>query len=227
MKLARRDPVVAAFAGILDGQRLWLAVEDQPGSLALRATGSGDVVAPGNEVPADGQPGYLAARIDLAGLAASSAGETTYDVVLVPGRGRPLPVRSDAPVSRRPDASPWRLARTDEGLLQVHREDVPDAAELVTVEEVPEGLRLVVSSGPQLGLLVDDEPVVVLPVHDGAVTLPASDLPEQSARVMVGEPGSWRPVRRRANDLPDPGRGAPLPSGLRWSPRAELIARPG
>jgi hypothetical protein len=225
VKLARREPVVAAFAGILDGRRLWLAVEDTPGSLALRAADSGDVVAPANEVRADDQPGYRAARIDLAELPGGD--ETTYDVVLVPGRGRPVPVRSEAPVSRRPDASPWRLARTDEGLLQVHREDVPDAAELVTVEEVPEGLRLIVSDGPQLGLLIDDEPVVVLPVHDGAVTLPASDLPEQPARAMVGEPGSWRPLRRRANDLSDPGRGAPLPSGLRWSPSAELIARPG
>ena len=89
-----RGAPVAAFAGILDGQRLWLAVDAAPGSLALRDTGSGDVIAPENEVPADDQPGYRAARVDLAQLPGDA--EATYDVVVVPARNStPKPVWSE------------------------------------------------------------------------------------------------------------------------------------
>lgn len=268
MKLARRRPAqgpdaadtpppppgpprgapVAAFAGILDGQRLWLAIDDVPGSLALRDTASGDVVASENEVPADGQPGYLATRIDLARLPAGEG--TTYDVVLVPARDRrPKPVWSPPLTSPRPrpaddGSTRWRLGRTEAGLLQVHREPVEQAAELRGIEVVDGGLRLsIAGTGARLALLADDEPVVSLPTTSEGdtvtATLDAASLPaatsDQPTQVVVGEPGAWLPVRRRANDLADPGRGAPLPTlvddseheraRLRWSPHALLVAR--
>ena len=242
-----RGSPVAAFAGILDGQRLWVAIEDAPGSLALRDTGSGDVIAPENEVPADDQPGFRAARVDLGGLPGSDP--ASYDVVLVPARDRdPKPVWSEPLSGPRPRPAEdgdtqWRLGRTEAGLLQVHREQVEDAAELQSVEVADDGLLLTITgSGSSLALLVDDEPVVTLPVtRDGdtaTATIDAASMPdaeEQPTQVVIGEPGAWLPIRRRANDLADPGRGAPLPAlvnesererlRLRWSPRALLMAR--
>ncbi len=242
-----RGAPVSAFAGILDGQRLWLAVDDAPGSLALRDTGSGDVIAPENEVPADEQPGYRAARVDLAQLPGDA--EATYDVVVVPARNsNPKPVWSEPftaplPPPAEDGRTQWRLGRTDEGLLQVRRGVVEEAAELRTVEVSDDGLRLTIAgAGSTLALLADDEPVLTLPLAaDGdllTVTIEASSLPDpadQPAQVVIGEPGAWLPIRRRANDLAEPGRGAPLPAlvgdddrerlRLRWSPRALLLAR--
>ena len=243
-----RGAPVAAFAGILDGQRLWLAIDDVPGSLALRDAGSGDVIAPENEVAVDDQPGYRAGRFDLGRLPGDTG--TTYDVVLVPARDRkPQPVWSAPLTGPRPrpaedGATQWRLGRTEAGSLQVHRETVEPVAELRAVAVVDGGLRLTIAgTGGRLALLAGDEPVVNLPTTTEGdtvtATLDAASLPgtapEQPTRVMVGEPGAWQPVRRRDNDLADPGRGAPLPAlvddsererlRLRWSPRALLTAR--
>ena len=242
-----RGAPVAAFAGILDGQRLWVAVDDAPGSLALRDTGSGDVIAPENEVPADDQPGYRAARVDLAQLPGDT--DASYDVVLVPARNTTPrqvwsgPLTAPLPRPAEDGHTQWRLGRTDEGLLQVHRGAVEVAAELRTVEVSDDGLRLTITGvGSTLALLADDEPVLTLPLAaDGdllTVTIDAASLPDpadQPAQVVIGEPGAWLPVRRRANDLAEPGRGAPLPAlvdeddterlRLRWSPRALLLAR--
>ncbi len=264
MKFARRRPAegtdaapppptpprgapVAAFAGILDGQRLWLAVDAAPGSLALRDTGSGDVIAPENEVSADDQPGYRATRVDLAQLPGDAG--ATYDVVLVPARNSTPkqvwspPLTAPWPRPAEDGHTEWRLGCTDEGLLQVHRGAVEEAAELRTVEVNDEGLRLTITGvGSTLALLADDEPVLTLPLTaEGdllTVTIDAGSLPDpadQPAEVVIGEPDAWLPVRRRANDLAEPGRGAPLPVlvddddrerlRLRWSPRALLLAR--
>ncbi len=210
---------VAAFAGILDGQRLWLAIEDAPGSLALRDTASGDVIAPENEVRGDDQPGYKAARMDLAGLPGEAG--ATYDVVLVPARGRkPQPVLSgpvggQLPRPAEDGRTQWKLGRTDEGMLQVHRGTVDEAVELRSVETTDQGLRLTLTDGSVLELTVEGEPVPT----------------DEHGHVMVG----GVPIRRRANDLADAGRGAPLPTlvddsererlRLRWSPRGLLVAR--
>ena len=210
---------VAAFAGILDGQRLWLAIEDAPGSLALRDTASGDVIAPENEIRGDDQPGYKAARMDLADLPGDAG--STYDVVLVPARGRkPQPVLSGPVGGQLPrpaenGRTQWQLGRTNDGMLQVHRGTIDEAAELRSVETTAHGVRLTLTDGTVLELTVDGEPVRT----------------DEQGHVMVGE----RPIRRRANDLADAGRGAPLPTltddseqerlRLRWSPRGLLMAR--
>jgi hypothetical protein len=253
VKIARRRPVrgsdspVAVFAGILDGQRLWLAIEDRPGSLALRDAASGDVIAPENEVP-DDQPGYRSARVDLGELPGDA--EATYDVVLVPSGGRTVkPVWSEPLPGRRPRVAEdgrtqYWLNRTDEGMLQVRRGAVDDAAELRAVEVTDGGLLLTVAgTGRTLALLAEGEPVVTFPTSAtgpdtvtatmDAASLPAAD--KKPTQVAIGEPGAWLPVRRRANDLAEPGRGAPLPQiqdehgrgrlRLRWSPGALLMAR--
>ncbi len=101
------------------------------------------MIAPENEVPADDQPGYRAARLDLAQLPGDA--DATYDVVLVPARNStPKPVWSGPLGAPRPrpaedGRTQWRLGRTDEGLLQVHRGAVEEAAELRSVEVSDEG----------------------------------------------------------------------------------------
>ena len=253
MRIALRRPArgsegpVAAFAGILDGQRLWLAIEDRPGSLALRDTASGDVIGPENEVP-DDQPGYRSARVDLGELPGDA--EATYDVVLVPSGGRtPTPVWSEPLAGPRPrpaedGRTQFWLSRTDEGALQVRRGAVDEAAVLRDVEVTDDGLLLTVAgTGDTLALLADGAPVVTFPTSAtgpdavtatiDAASLPAAD--KRATQVAIGEPGAWLPVRRRANDLAEPGRGAPLPQiqdghgrdrlRLRWSSEALLVAR--
>ena len=253
MKIARRRPAdgpdgpVAVFAGILDGQRLWLATEERPGSLALRDIGSGDVIAPHNEVP-DDQPGYRAARIDLGELPGED--EATYDVVLVPsGGGTPKQVGSGPLEGRRPrpaadGRTQYWLGSGGEGTLQVHRGAVDEAAELRAVKVTDDGLLLTITgTGRSLALLADGEPVVTFATSAtgpdtvtatiDAASVPATD--RQPTQVVIGEPHAWLPIRRRANDLAEPGRGAPLPKlrdehqreclRLRWSSQALLVAR--
>ena len=131
------DGPTAAFAGILDGRFLWVAVDAAPGSLALREA-SGQVLPLPTDVTED-QPAYLSARIDLDGL----PGTGTYDVVLVPeGGGAATPVMAEPLVGDKPQpAADGRtqhaLQRGDDGALQVRRTTLPEAATLTAVTVEP------------------------------------------------------------------------------------------
>ena len=121
-----RGAPVAAFAGVLDGRSLWLAIDARPGSLALRDAASGDVIALAGQ-QADDQPAYRGARLDLGELRAGT--EAAYDVVVVPSSGRsPKPVWTHplpptvAPVV---DGARWDLRRGDDGTLRLVRAAVP------------------------------------------------------------------------------------------------------
>lgn len=226
---------------MLDGRTLWLAIDERPGSLALRDTDSGDVIAlPGDLT--DDQPGYRSIRVDLRDLPGTD--DAAYDVVLVPSGGRAARPVWSPPLDRRPippagdGATQWSMRRTDEGMLQLHRGSPSPAAELRAIEVSPAGLRLtVVGPGGTLALLDhDDKAAAQFSVDEDSATIAAADLPELAGplRVVLGEPGAWLPVRRRANDLAQPGRGAPLPEletadsscQLRWSPQALLLLQP-
>lgn len=223
-----RGAPVAAFAGILDGQSLWVAVAAVPGSLALRDTDSGDVRALTNDAP-DDQPTYTSARMDLRGLPGDTP--ATYDVVLVPSGGRsprpvwsgPLPAGRVAPA--RDERTQWGLQRTDDGWLQVSRTPLGTTGWLTGIEESPDGIRLTIQAEVSLeapvvaALLADGEAVATFSMTQQGTTLTTvlsadatldPDLDAQT-RVVVGGPDDWTPVRRRHDDLPDPGRGAPLP----------------
>ncbi|WP_134767251.1 hypothetical protein [Nocardioides sp. 1609] len=239
------DRVPAAFAGVLDGRRLWVAVEDgpdvAPGTFGLREAATGDVVAPPDDDAGD-HPGYLAARLDLTAL---PDGPGTYDVVLLPaGSGGPRPLWTPPlPARRTPPAPDGRsrfvLARADDGTLRVRREPVPAAARLDVVRVGGESgadvvLRLSGPAGPgaALRLVTDDEvELATWPVRDGTVVLDpdASEalrgVAPQVARLLLDD----LPVRRRDHDLADPARAVPLPEvgrlRLRWSPPGLLQAR--
>ena len=261
---APRGAPVASFAGILDGQSLWVAVDLTPGSIALRHTGTGDVVALTNDAP-DDQPAYTSARMDLGGLAATDGSEAaTYDVVIVPTSGRsPRPIwsapRQDARVApARDERTQWGLDRTPEGYLQITRTDLEPTAWLTGVVEEADGVRLTIATGDEtaadveVALLAEGEALARFPTSatesgltallTGAPTGGPADswaLDESldvHTRVVIGVPGEWVPVRRRHDDLPDPGRGAPLPPvnlpgsetariRLRFGGEAFLVAR--
>lgn len=257
---APRGAPVASFVGILDGQSLWVAVDLTPGSIALRHTGTGDVVALTNDTP-DDQPAYTSARMDLGGLAATEGAEaTTYDVVIVPTSGRsprpiwsaPLPAARVAPA--RDERTQWGLDRTSEGYLQIARTDLDPTAWLTGVVEESDGVRLTIATGDETGsdlevaLLAEGEVLARFPTSLTASGLTAlltgaptadpalNESLDVQTRVVIGVPGEWVPVRRRHDDLPDPGRGAPLPPvnlpgtetariRLRFGGEAFLVAR--
>ncbi|WP_309649971.1 hypothetical protein [Nocardioides sp.] len=217
----RGRPVVA-FAGILDGRSLWLAIHAAPGSLALRATGTGDVVALASDVP-DDDPAFRSVRVDLAQLP-GGAEPASYDVVLVPaGGGSPKPVWSHplptASLVRTPlsaDGShAWSIERGEDGGLRTVRTTQPATVALRAVAQESDTLTLAIDPlpgdladhhGPELRL-VDKEGVLVqtlpLTVDDDGLLharISLADLPtgdEVWPRVMVDD----LPVRRRHDDL--------------------------
>lgn len=235
---------VAAFAGVLDGRRLWVAVDSRPGSIGLRDVESGDVVALPDDA-ADDQPAYLAARLDLGGLADADA---VYEVVVVPlGGGRAQPVWTPPlPLRRAPLAPDGRtryvLLRGDAGLLRLGRERAKPAALLMGVSSGRTSieLRIADGSGP-LAFVVDGEVVASWPGEMTGDLLTVSIEPgglegvaPALARVTVGDDRLG--VRRRHDDLLDPLKAALLPPlyaedsdaqrmRLRWSPQGFLQAK--
>ena len=221
---------------MLDGRSLWLAVDARPGSLGLRQTGSGDVIALSGDLPED-QPAYRSTRVDLATL--PGTGEAAYDVVVVPSGGRsakpvwtpPLAAATAAVI----DGSRWELRRSAEGNLRLTRVVVPAAAELTAIATEGDGIRVTTEPGGELALVGEDDAVAAT-YADGVLTADAlTGATPQLTRVTAG----GQPIRRRDNDLTDPGRAVPLPElyavepghedhvrlRLRWSGDGLLMAR--
>lgn len=240
-----RGAPVATFAGVLDGRTLWLAVAAAPGSLGLRETGSGDVVALASDLAED-QPDHRSIRVDLADLGAT--GEATYDVVLVPTGGRaPRPVWSP-PLSPATapahDGHRWEVRRGDDGLLSLRRSALAPTVELTAIRAEPDGIRLEVEPAAVLVLRgldgEDGQDGEVTPLPDAMITVAAvAGVPARATRVTTAD---GRPVVRHDNDLLNPGRSVPLPElylpgdgvrdplglarvRLRWAESGELLAK--
>lgn len=241
-----RGAPVAAYAGILDGQTLWLAVDASPGTLALREDGTGDVHPLLSDIAED-DPAHRSVRADLLGLPGDA--DTAYDVVLVPPNGRNPRLVWAAPFPKLPTRVPpsrdgrWQfgLGRTDEGMLRVRRTTPAPGAEVLDLAVDEAGIRVVLAGtdATELRLVEDDAVLASYPLtRDGDRTVaviaePA--LPEgtgQLARLLAGD----LPLRRRANDLANPNHAVLLPVlfgddpdlarlRLRWSPEGELVAR--
>jgi hypothetical protein len=228
-----RGAPVAAFAGVLDGRSLWLAIEARPGSLALRDSTSGDVIALAGALAED-QPDYRSIRVDLSELTSAA-----YDVVLVPSSGRsPKPVWTQplsAATAAVVDDQRWDLRRSDEGFLRVQHVPVPPAAELTEILAVDDGIRVTTAPAGELTLLGETDQLLATLPDDVLTSAAVSAATPQLARVLAG----GLPVRRRDNDLTDPGRAVPLPElyavdpgfedrvrlRLRWSGDGLLMAR--
>jgi len=238
--------VVAAYAAVLDGRHLWVAVDDRPGRLALRDTTTGQVLAAAPDARADGptdEPGFLSAVLPLDGVGVGA----DHDVVVVgPDPATLHPVwTARPPASATPPAADGRsrvvLDRGPEGLLRVRREALPGTAVLRTVSARPDGLALHLDD-PAAALAVHGqggEPVVVAEPVDGLLLLtdgPLRDLPAGMVRLVAVTGTDVRPVRRHADDLAEPGRSVPLPElrdattdlprlRLRWGADSHLAAR--
>ncbi len=242
---------VAVYAGLLDGETLWLAVDAPAGVIALRDTRTGDLVELDNDLD-EADPRYLAVRADLGGLGGDAP--VSYAVVLVPpdGAARPLWVAPfpDVPTVTPPSCdgrAQLGLGRGRDGTLEVTREPLPAAARLRSVSAVPEGIELLlddVGAGGDLLLVADDGAVrASWPlVADGDLfrgVLTVDGLPttgERFGKLAVGTPASSKRIRRRANGLADPHAAVVLPelvgedpenpvARLRWSPEATLALR--
>lgn len=239
-----RGAPVCAYADLLDGRSLWLAIETRPGSLALRDTASGEVVPLVSDL-VDDPTEHRSVRADLSALTAPS-----YDVVLVPGSGStpvpvwspPLPSSGPVRVPVAPDGSQRSLHRTPDGTLQVRRAAAEPGVVLAGLELTDDAVVLRVPAAVgELVLLaeLDDAPVLRVPVADGRAALPTAALPEGGdvmTRVVVEGPDGTLPVLRRANDLATPGHATLLPAlvdpddgrallRLRWKANGALLAR--
>jgi len=214
----------AAFAGVLDGRHLWLAVDATPGALALRTTGDHGQVVPLVSDLAEDDPRYRSVRSDLAALPGHEA--TTYDVVITAPGGQvhrvwtpPLP-RGEPVRTPAVGGVQWQVSRSADGTLGLRREPAPPGAPLVAIDIDTDDVTTLHIAGAAADAdlrLVDDETGEVLlsrPLtHAAGVatgTLSPDDVPEGiglSAAVHAGD----LPVRRRSNDLARPDNAVLLP----------------
>ncbi len=133
------------------------------------------------------------------------------------------------------DDKRWVLRRSDEGYLRLLHVPVTPAAELTEILVEADGIRLTTAPVGGLTLLGEaDELMATLP-DDLLTSAAVSGLPPQLVQVVAG----GMPIRRRSNDLTDPGRAVPLPElyaddpgredqvrlRLRWSGEGMLMAR--
>ena len=239
----------AAFAGILDGRHLWLAVDATPGTLAVREAATDQIVSLDTDLAED-DPRYRSVRSDLGGL---TGGDGRYDVVITAPGGKlhhvwtPPLVRNEPVRVPAGDAYAWSLARTDDGTLQLLRDPAPTGAFLLHVASALDDTMTLhlggVADGAELRLVDDDSGEVLLtrPLTGDAgvavATIAPTDVPEGiglSATVYAGD----LPVRRRANDLARPDTAVMLPQVqnpdddgplfslvLRWLPDGVLRVR--
>jgi hypothetical protein len=212
----------AAFAGVLDGRHLWLAVDATPGTLALRPAGTEKVVPLTSDLAED-DPRYRSVRADLRGV---PGGPGRFEVVITAPGGKvhhvwtPPLLRGEPVGTPAVDGVQWQVARAEDGMLLLVREDAPAAAYLLSIDADDRDVATLRLAGAPEGAelrLVDDESGDVLltrPLaHEGGVALATvdhRDVPEGmglSAAVYAGD----LPVRRPASDLTRPDQAVLLP----------------
>lgn len=212
-----------AFAGILDGRHLWLAVDATPGTLALRTVGAERVVSLTSDLAED-DPRFRSVRSDLTAVPGADAAR--FEVVITAPGGKvhrvwtpPLPPLQPMRVPAAGGVQ-WQVARSEDGTLQLVREPAPPAAYLVSIASDADDvatLRIAgAPTGAELRLVDDDSGEVLLTrpfTREGGVavaTVDHADVPEGvglSASVHAGD----LPVRRPDNDLARPDQAVLLP----------------
>lgn len=223
----------AAYAAVLDGEHLWLAVNAAPGTLALRDTGSGEVVALVGDH--EDTPTYRSVRADL--LALPGTGSATYDAVLVGSGGRApravwTPPLTEVGPAVGPDGGPtavpttrdgsarFGLERAEDGTLRLHRRPVErPLPRLVSVTSTGDAVELHLGgvAGGELHLRAggrDGDVVATVPVLEGRARIARDDVPLDRGRrldITVAAAGTARPLARDVNDLRQPGPATLLP----------------
>ncbi|MBC9734584.1 hypothetical protein [Nocardioides marmotae] len=216
-----RGRPVATYAAVLDGEHLWLAVEAAPGTLALRETGSEEVLTLVGDH--EDSLSHVSVRADL--LALPGTDDATYDAVLVgPGGRAPRPVWTPPLADVGPDvqAGPtivptsrdgslrFALERAEDGTLRLVRtavaEPLPRLASVISTGDAVE-LHVVGAIGGELQLRAggpDGEVVASVPLVTGRAVLHRDAVPLDRGRklaVTAGTATAARPVTRDANDL--------------------------
>ena len=215
----------AAYANILDGERLWLALDEEAGEPALRHLTTGEILRPVSDLPpghSDLEPGYRSVRWPLAGALPAEDGATFEVITLPPSGGDPELVRvvdlSPSHAVRHPSTADgeWKfdLERARLGALRVRRLRAQPVARLLRAAFVN---RCAVITCETLGR--DSADLLLVEAESGelATRLPMvrsdlgfervigeDDLPTEPARyrVLLGSDESDAvPVARRHNDL--------------------------
>ncbi|MGY2701859.1 hypothetical protein [Nocardioides sp. HB32] len=216
--LAADGPEVA-YARVLDGEHLWVAVRAGDGRPALQDPDTGDLTT---AEPLHGEdPAYSSARWRLGDVLTETDAAEARLVVVRDSGGKPAPLRAGPPPpdsSLRTPPTPdgrWRfLVVTDEhGLLRVRRTRAARVARLLDIATDGMSVRLRISP-PEPG----PEPLLHFVRTDGSVahsvaieadgdelvaTLAASDVPAQQGgyRIAVGATEDPVTVARLTNDL--------------------------
>jgi hypothetical protein len=248
---ATGQQVPLVYAGVLDGESLWLAAEAPDGELAARHQASGELIP--LEADLVDRVGQLTAfRAELTTLREHAPAE--FDLVLVgePGKvsslaARPAPAGPLVTPPTRDGRHQFTLQHDRSGTLQLRVATVRRRAELVGVQVVPEGVALTVRGVPDNArdlTLRDDQGVVrasfPLVVEDGIGrgVLTPDRLPDSGpvfAKVAVGADQAL-PIARSRNELRHPNDAVLLPdlldtngnrslAKLRWSPQGALAIR--
>jgi hypothetical protein len=238
------------YAGVFDGESLWLAVESAGGKLCARDRGSGELVplAPDLVEASDDQ---LAFRADLTGLRDRAPAE--FDLVLLPETGGIQSLVGSTPAPGPLVTPPTRdgrhqfsLRHNSSDTLQLQVTPAPARAELVGLRVVPQGVELAVRGVPEPAALTlrTDAGVVrasfPMVVDDGVGrgVLTPEGLPATGpvlANVTVGAEESV-PIGRRRNEMRHPNDAVQLPdlmgadgdqavARLRWSPDGTMMIR--
>lgn len=215
-----------AFAGVLDGRHLWLAVDATPGTLALRQSGEGDGrrLLPLTSDLAEDDPRFRSVRSDLAAVPGHQAAR--FEVVITAPGGKVHRVWTPPLVRGEPVQVPsfgglqWQVARASDGTLELVREPVTPGAVLHAIDiDASDVATLRITSAPAGSelRLVDDESGEVVATRplshaDGVATatIAPDDVPGDpgfSASVHAGD----LPVRRRVTDLVRPDQAVLLP----------------
>jgi hypothetical protein len=212
-----------AFAGVLDGRHLWLAVDATPGTLALRESGT-DKVVPLTSDLAEDDPRYRSVRANLA--AVPGEGAARFEVVITAPGGKVHSVWTPPLVQNEPIVTPpgdgvqWQVARGHEGTLELVRRPAPLGAVLLGIEEALDEtvtLRVGGADGATELRLVDDASGGVLltrplTLEDGvAVATLTPDMVPEGIGLSTSVHAGDLPVRRRANELARPDTAVLLP----------------
>lgn len=217
------DGPAAAYARLLDGERLWLAVPAGAGRPALWDERDGHLVEPADDLPGDHvehDPSCRSVRWRVTEIVPEEEDAELLLVVVPDDGGKPAPLRP-AP---RPPAShlripptsdgEWRFAMRagEDGFLRVRRTRAARVVRLLDVELAGAAVTLTCTArqdGPVqlLFLAKHGEVAHALPTErtpDGVVArLTAADLPPAPGgyRLAVGRAGDQGSVVRRQNDL--------------------------
>lgn len=225
--------VDAAYARVLDGDHLWLAVPAPTGeTLTVRGAAADEL-----PVPTEHRDGLAVATLDVAGLLADLDADRVVLTFALGGRpvgwdGGPMVGPTKVPPTRD---GRWQLrAFAADGELRVARTRADAACVVSSISHDGEVVTLTLSvADGELVALDESTEVGRVPVREGRAVLDASlVVPDGTvARLAVSVAGAHVPVVRRQRDLKRANFAVALPATaggrLQWQPDGQLALAGG